>query len=100
MIFLRHSFGSVLERAGIHSFPCTNKSFVLLLAYIVTPEIDGIEEARSCVAADPAIRIMFFMRFAIVVLRNRQTSLSDVEVLSDMFCQCNLVDGIGEALSV
>ena len=64
------------------------------------PEIDGIEEARRGVAVDPAIRIMFFMRFTIVVLRNRQTSLSDVEVLSNRFCLCNLVDGISEALSV
>ena len=64
------------------------------------PEIDGIEEARRGVAVDPAIRIMFFMRFTIVVLRNRQTSLSDVEVLSNRFCLCYLVDGIGEALPV
>ena len=33
-------------------------------------------------------------------LRNRQKPQSDVEVLSNMVCLCNLVDGVGEALPV
>ena len=73
------------------------RSFDLLLADVVMPELDGIELAREVGQRQPGIRIMFITGFAAVIMRDEGLTANRPRVLAKPFHLRHLIDEV-EAL--
>lgn len=76
-----------------------HRSFDLLVADIVMPEIDGLELARRAVEINPNLGVMFITGFAAVALNRKRDDMPAAKVLSKPFHLRTLVDEIERTLS-